>query len=286
VGNHVYRALIEYEAGRYRQDGTAREEKAEIATSLARFFRGRGCRFLREDEKCGLWHEIGEQEMLKKVQQSLRDAALSSDADRQTLLPPSDGTWTETDAAADADDDAALRTTVPKALGGTTGVRDTRRVAIAGKVEASPLRVATVKVGPILLALDGEPVPTKEAASTRIRAAAGGRMSLSVKKGASSVFRTGSARAAVDRTAAGAGESSSPVVVRLPVGSECRETDYLLGKLGGAMMEGAAKDRTAFSSLLRSSPHPTRSLSLSNFCRFLMFLWLQPSQTSILATLG
>jgi hypothetical protein len=81
VGNHVYRAIVEFESPRYRESST-QGEKSAIVARLVEFFRRRESRFLVADSMISGWMntgwlELGQQDVVRKVQESLRDASHS-----------------------------------------------------------------------------------------------------------------------------------------------------------------------------------------------------------------
>jgi hypothetical protein len=81
VGNHVYRAIVEFEGPRFQESST-QGEKSAIVARLVEFFRRRESRFLVADSMIsgGMntgWLELGEQDVVREVQQSLRDASHS-----------------------------------------------------------------------------------------------------------------------------------------------------------------------------------------------------------------
>lgn len=89
-GNRVYRDLIMGHMARY--ETATKKEKPDIARDIVQLVRDKGGRFLRKDEKDGMWYDIGDDAARDKTSQALRHRTFEK---RQYLVQKNQGSATK-----------------------------------------------------------------------------------------------------------------------------------------------------------------------------------------------
>jgi hypothetical protein len=73
-GNQRFRAIIAVHIPKYSDEETTRKQKTRIVQSIVEDMYNDGCRFLKQDGKSTLWHDVEFHNAKKKVGHALRDA--------------------------------------------------------------------------------------------------------------------------------------------------------------------------------------------------------------------